>query len=98
MRSDEFYKCDVPAEIESNDHPKITSGDFESRTLAIENFCIRSGGAHICHRISFGAFDKGSPAMQRSLRFRMPLGIGRKHVPRDNPHALQYVPKTGTLQ
>jgi hypothetical protein len=53
----------VSFEIESDDHPKVASRDFESRALAIQNFCIRSGGAHIFRRIPFGAFDQRSPAM-----------------------------------
>jgi len=42
MRPDEFDERNVPLEIESDDHAKVASGDFESRTLAIQNFCIRS--------------------------------------------------------
>jgi hypothetical protein len=98
MRSDEFDERDAPREIEGNDHPKIAACDFESRTPAIQNFCIRSGKPHILHRIPFGILDQCSPTLQRNLRFRMSLGIGRKYVPRDNPHAEQYVPKSGTLQ
>jgi hypothetical protein len=67
MRSNEFDECDAPAEIESNDHPKVAASDLESRTLAIEDFCIRSRRANIFHRIPPGAFDQCSPAMQTSL-------------------------------
>jgi hypothetical protein len=98
MRSHEFHECDAPAKIESNDHPKIASSDLEPCALAVENFYIRSGKAHVVHRIPFGAFDQCPPTMKRDLRFGMSFGIGSQHSPRDNPHVEQYVPETGTLQ
>jgi hypothetical protein len=98
MRPDEFHKCDPPAEIESDYHPKITSGDFEPRTFPVQNLCVRSGGKHLVHRTPFGVLDQRPPAMERHLRLRMPFGVRRQHAPSDNSHADQYVPKTGTLQ
>jgi hypothetical protein len=42
MRSDEFNEYDAPAEIESNDHPKIAASDFKPRAFPVQDFCIRS--------------------------------------------------------
>jgi hypothetical protein len=41
MRSDEFNKRDMPAEVESNNHPKIAASDFEPHAFAIQYLCIR---------------------------------------------------------
>jgi hypothetical protein len=43
MRSDEFDECDASAKIQSNDHARIATSDFKSRTLPIQNFGIWSG-------------------------------------------------------
>jgi hypothetical protein len=98
MRSDEFNEYDAPAEIESNDHPKIAASDFKPRAFPVRDFCIRSGDSHVVHRIPFGASDQCSPALERRLRLRMPFGVRRKRTPCDNSHAWHYVPKMGTLQ
>ena len=49
MRPDELDKCDAPAEIESDYHPKIAASDFEPHPFAVQNFCIRSGKTYIVH-------------------------------------------------
>jgi hypothetical protein len=49
MRSDEFDECYASAEIQSNDHPKITTGDFKSRAFPIQNFSIWSCKTDIIH-------------------------------------------------
>jgi hypothetical protein len=49
MRPDELYKCDAPAEIESDYHPKIAARDFEPHALTVQNLCIRSGTTYIVH-------------------------------------------------
>jgi hypothetical protein len=51
MRSDEFDKCDAPAEVESNDHPKVASGDFESRRSPFRIFAF--GAAERTSSIEF---------------------------------------------
>ena len=38
MRSNEFDKRDMSAEIESNDHPKIAASDFEPYALTVQYF------------------------------------------------------------
>jgi hypothetical protein len=98
VRPDEFDKCDAPAEIESHDHPKIASGDFEPRAFPIQDFCVWGGKAHVSRRTPFGALYQRPPTMKRYFRLRMPLGKRRKHAPRYNSHARQYVPAMGTLQ
>ena len=40
---------DVPHEVERHYQPIIASGDFEPRSLSVQNPCIRSGQAHIVH-------------------------------------------------
>src|SRR6266700_6762312 len=93
MRSDELDEGDASAKIESDDHPKITAGDFEPGAFAIQYFCIGSGKTHIVHRTPFRCSDQSSPSMERRLRLRMPVGIRREHAPCDNPHRDTMFPK-----
>jgi hypothetical protein len=98
MRSDKLDKRDASAEIESNNHPKIAASDFEPGALAVQDFCVWSRKTNIVHRTPIGSFDQRSPTMKRDLCLGMPFCVSRKHVPRNNSHAGQYVPKKGTLQ
>jgi hypothetical protein len=98
MRSDEFDECNASAKIESNYHSKVAPGDFESRSFTVQNLYIRSSRPHLIHRIPLGSLEQCSPALKRTLRFRMPLGARRKHAPCDNSHGREYVPETGTMQ
>jgi hypothetical protein len=47
MRSDKFDKRDAPAEIESNNHPKISAGNFEPCSLPVQDLCVWSRKTNI---------------------------------------------------
>jgi len=49
VRSDEFDEYDAPREIQRDNHPKIATCDFKSRSFPIQNLCIWSSKAHVLH-------------------------------------------------
>jgi hypothetical protein len=93
MRSDKLDKRDASAEIECNNHPKITAGDFEPCALTVQDLCVRSRKTNIIHRTPIGGFDQRSPTMKRDLRLGVPIRVRRKHAPGDNSQGVNMFPK-----
>src|ERR1700730_13434935 len=93
MGSDKLDKRDASAEIESNNHPKITASDFEPCSLAVQDLCVWSRKTNIIHRTPIGGFDQRSPAMKRDLRLGMPIRVSRKHAPSYDSHGVNMFPK-----
>jgi hypothetical protein len=93
MRSDKLDKRDASAEIECNNHPKITAGDFEPCALTVQDLCVWSRKTNIIHRTPIGGFDQRSPTMKRDLRLGVPIRVSRKHAPGDNSHSVNMFPK-----
>jgi hypothetical protein len=92
VRSDEFDKRDASAEIESNNHPKIAASDFESGTLAVQDFRVSRRMTRIIHRTPLGSLDQRSPTVKRCLGLGMPLGVSGKHAPSYNSHGTSMFP------
>jgi hypothetical protein len=93
VRSDKLDKRDASAEIESNNHPKITASDLEPRALAVQDFGVWSGTTNIIHRTPIGSFDQRSPTVERDLCLGMPVRVSRKHAPGYNSHSTSMFPK-----
>jgi hypothetical protein len=86
MGTDELYKGHLSAKIEGDDQAVVSSRDFESDALTVQDLGFRGGSLNLVCRGPMRRSDELEPTFERDLRFRVLAPKVDKRISGNDPH------------
>src|SRR5208337_832571 len=86
MRADELHECNLPAEVERDNHSIISAGNLEPNPLAVQNLRLWRRPLNVMAGLPVGGAQHSVPALERRSRFRVLLREAVQDALRDDAH------------